>query len=217
MRTILVTFGGTLVVTLLGLALLGVFEGPLALARKGAFHVVSAHTGTGFATVSTSEMARWGGLAFAGIATAMALGGMSGSTAGGVKSLRIGLTVKAIIDTVRRSLLPEKAVVPHRYEQYGTKRLTPELAQSVMTVSLLYVALYLLGAAVGSAYGYGLQNSLFESISASAAVGLSVGVTAPGMPVLLELIMTLQMWVGRLEFVAVFALIGFVYSMVAGE
>lgn len=216
-RTILITFFATLTVTMIGLASVGVFGDPLALTRRGGFQLLSAHTGTGFATVSTSELARWGGLAFAGIATAMALGGMASSTAGGVKSLRIGLTVKAMVDTVRRALLPERAVVPHDYLQYGRRRLTPELAQSVMSVSLLYVALYLLGAAVGTGFGYGLQESLFESISASAAVGLSVGITAPGMPVLLELIMILQMWVGRLEFVAVFALIGFLWSMVAGE
>jgi trk system potassium uptake protein len=216
-RTILATMAGTMLVTLVGLALIGAFEGPLALARKGAFHVVSAHTGAGFSTVSSAELRRWSGLAFAGIATAMALGGMSSSTAGGVKSLRIGLTVKAMTDTVRRALLPERAVVSRVYHQYGRRRLSPELAQSVMAVSLLYVGLYLLGAAVGAAYGYPLQDALFESISASAAVGLSVGVVAPGMPIPLEILMILQMWIGRLEFVAVFALLGFGWSLVAGK
>ena len=51
-----------------------------------------------------------------------------------------------------------------------------------MTVSLLYVALFLLGAGVGLAYGYGAQEALFESVSAGASVGLSVGITDPSMP-----------------------------------
>lgn len=216
-RTILVTFGVTLVVTMIGLAASDTFGGTLALTRRGFFQVLSAHTGTGFATVSSSELARWPGLAFAGMAIAMALGGMSSSTAGGVKSLRVGLTVRALADTIREVLLPERAVVPSTYHQYGVQRLTPRLAQSVMVVSLLYVALYLFGAAVAIAYGYDLQAALFESVSAAAAVGLSVGVTSPEMPALLQIVMILQMWIGRLEFVAVFALLGFFVSSAVGD
>lgn len=216
-RTILTTGTTLIVVTIVGLGISGTFTHVPALARRGLFHVISAHTGTGFSTVSTTELARWSGLAFVGITVAMALGGMSSSTAGGVKSLRIGLTVKAIADTIREALLPEGAIVPGTFQQYGTQRLTAKMAQSVMAVSLLYVGLYLLGAGVGYAYGYPLDQALFESVSASAAVGLSVGVTAPGMPLLMELVMIFQMWIGRLEFVAVFALFGFVASLAVGE
>ncbi len=214
-KTILITLGVTMAVTLVGLS--DTYLGTGGLVRRGFFHVLSAHTGTGFATVSSSELGRWSGLAFAGMATAMALGGMSSSTAGGVKSLRIGLTVRSLTDTVRAALLPEHTVVPALYTQYGRQRLDTKLAQSVMTVSLLYVALYLLGAAVGIAYGFDLEDALFESVSASAAVGLSVGVTSPGMPLLMKIVMTFQMWIGRLEFIAAFALAGFFWSSVRGE
>jgi hypothetical protein len=37
------------------------------------------------------------------------------------------------------------------------------------------------------------------------------------MPVLLEMVYMLQMWAGRLEFVAVFSLLGFVYAWVRGR
>ena len=214
-RTILVTMAVTLVVTIVGLS--DTYLGAGGLVRRGFFHVLSAHTGTGFATVSTSELGRWSGLAFAGMATAMALGGMSSSTAGGVKSLRIGLTIRSMADTVRAALLPEHTVVPAGYTQYGRQRLDSKLAQSVMAVSLLYVGLYLLGAAVGIAYGFDLKDALFESVSASAAVGLSVGVTSPGMPVLMKIVMIFQMWIGRLEFIAAFALAGFFWSAIKGE
>ncbi|HEY5684072.1 MAG TPA: potassium transporter TrkG [Acidimicrobiia bacterium] len=216
-RTILATFAITLFVTMAGLAAADVFDGTLGLTRRGFFQVLSAHTGTGFATVSSAELARWGGLAFAGMTVAMALGGMSSSTAGGVKSLRVGLTIRSLFDTVREVLLPERTVVPNTFQQYGQQQLTPRLGQSVMTVSLLFVALYLFGAAVAIAYGYDLQSALFESVSASAAVGLSVGVTSPDMPALLQIVMIFQMWIGRLEFVAVFALLGFVVSSVWGD
>ncbi len=216
-RTILSTFGFTMFLTMLGLAATSVFTTASGLTRQGFFQVLSAHTGTGFATVSTAELARWGGLAFGGMAIAMALGGMGSSTAGGVKSLRIGLTVKSVVNQIKQVLLPEHALVGTAYYQSGQKHLSPTLTQSVMIVSLLYVALYLLGAGIGLAYGVPLQDALFESVSASANVGLSVGVTNPSMPVLLELTYMLQMWAGRLEFVAVFSLLGFLYAWARGR
>lgn len=215
------TFGSTVIITLLvtltGLAVAGIYSDAPSLLRRGFFQLVSAHTGTGFATVSTAELSRWGGLAFAGVTVAMALGGMSSSTAGGVKSLRIGITIRSVLMSVRDALSPSHTVINRSYYQYGWRRLDPDLANSAMAISLLYVALYLLGGAIGLAYGYGLAESLFESVSAAAAVGLSLGVVSPDMPVVLQIVMILQMWVGRLEFIAVFALIGFGISVARGE
>ncbi len=216
-RAILATFGITLTVTLAGLGAAGVFSDAPSLLRRGLFQVLSAHTGTGFANVSPLELGRWSGLAFAGIATAMALGGMGSSTAGGVKALRVGLTFRTLVDSVRSTLLPERAIVPTTFHQYSKRRLTADLSKSVLVLTLLYVALYLFGTLVSIAHGYPLQASLFESVSAAANVGLSVGITAPDMPLLLQLVFIAQMWIGRLEFIAVFALIGFSFSLVAGE
>ncbi len=216
-RTILTTFVITLVAGTIGLAAQGLYTDTASLTRRGFFQILSAHTGTGFATVSNSDLASWKGLAFVGMGMAMALGGMASSTSGGVKSLRVGLTVRAIIDSVRGALLPENAIVSKTYIQNGRHRLTAQLAQSVMTISLLYVGLYLVGTAVGVAYGYPIQDAMFESVSASAAVGLSVGITSPAMPVLMKVLMIGQMWLGRLEFIAAFSLVGFVASWVVGE
>jgi trk system potassium uptake protein TrkH len=191
--------------------------GPVSLIRRGFFHVISAHTSTGFATVGTADIAGWSALAFAAVATAMALGGMGSSTSGGVKALRVGLTFKTIANSIREVLLPEHTVIRHSFYQHGTKQLTAKLAQSVMVVSLLFVALYLFGALVGMAYGFSLQDALFESVSAAGTVGLSVGITGPTMPMGLELVYILLMWAGRLEFIALFALAGFLLSTVVGE
>ena len=216
-RTIIATFTATLGVAMIGLAASGIYMSVSGLSRQGFFQVVSAHSGTGFATIPSIELARWGGLAFAGVFIAMALGGMGSSTAGGVKALRTGLIVKSIVNQTKQLLLPEGAVVRTQYFQSGRKQLTPQLAQSAMTVALLYVALFLLGTGVALGFGYGVQESLFESVSAGASVGLSVGVTDAAMPMLLKLTYLFQMWAGRLEFVAVFALVGFFYAWVRGK
>ncbi len=216
-RTALFTGFLALVATLFGLSALGLYSSVGGLARQGLFQVISAHTTTGLSTVPASDLAAWGGLAFGGIAIAMALGGMTSSAAGGVKALRVGLALKLLKDHVKAVVLPDRAVVSQAYYQGGRKRITPQLAQAVLIVSLLYVGLYLFGAVVGLAYGYPLQEALFESVSASANVGLSVGITNPSMPVVLEVTYILQMWLGRLEFVAAFALFGFAVAAVRGR
>jgi trk system potassium uptake protein TrkH len=129
----------------------------------------------------------------------------------------VGLAVKAVVGQIRQALLPEGAVISTRYHHGGTQRLTLEVTRLVMTTSLLFVALYLFGAAVGFAYGYSLHLALFESVSASATIGLSVGITDAAMAVPLQLVYMLQMWAGRLEFVALFVVVGFLYASVRGR
>ena len=84
-------------------------------------------------------------------------------------------------------------------------------------MSLLYITMYFVGAVVGVAQGVPLQQAVFESVSAGANVGLSVGVTNPSMSLVLEITYIIQMWLGRLEFVAAFAFMGFLVSMVRGK
>lgn len=216
-RTILFTFGSTMLITFAGLASAGLYRSLAGLSRQGFFQVLSAHTGTGFSTVPSVELASWGGLAFGGMTIAMALGGMASSTSGGIKSMRVGLTLKALSAQIRQVLLPEGSIISSRYWQIGWKQLNPGLMQAVMGVSLLYVALYVLGAGVGLADHLPLQSALFESVSAAANVGLSVGVTDPSMPFSLKLTYILQMWAGRLEFVAIFSLVGFFIAWARGK
>ena len=56
--------------------------------------------------------------------------------------------------------------------------------------------------------GFSLADVIFECVSAQSTIGLSSGLTDPGMPVLVELVFIVQMWVGRLEFFPVIILIG---------
>ena len=83
-------------------------------------------------------------------------------------------------------------------------------------VLLLFGALYFSGTAVGLFYGYPLEESLFESTSAAAGVGLSVGITSPTMPAPLMATYVAQMYLGRLEFISALALMGYIHSMVRG-
>lgn len=218
-RTLAVTVVALASVAMFALALAGSYLDAGALVRKGAFTVLSAHSGTGFAvTGGTLLVTDWGPLALAAVVVAMGLGGMAGSTAGGIKAMRVGIAVKGVLHDIRRLLLPESAVVVTSYHAGRLRILRDHDVRGVLTVVLLYLATYLAGAAVALVTGpWGATEALFESVSAAANVGLSVGIVAPDMPTVLKVTYLLQMWLGRLEFFAVFALIGYAISLARGR
>jgi len=55
--------------------------------------------------------------------------------------------------------------------------------------------------------GYTLSDVVFEVASAQGNVGLSVGITHPGMPLLSKLALCFNMWIGRLEIIPVLMLV----------
>jgi trk system potassium uptake protein len=218
-RTLGVTIVLLTLVVLAGLATSGAQTAANGLVRKGFFTLFSAHSGTGFAvTNGAAYVSDWGVLAPAAIVTAMALGGMAGSTAGGIKAIRLGLTVKGAVQDVRRLLLPESALVVASYHTGRRRILRDRTLRAATTLLLLYVATYLAGAGVGLLYGrWEVTEALFESVSAAANVGLSVGIVDPAMPAGLQVTYILQMWLGRLEFTAAFALLGYAGSLARGR
>ncbi len=183
------------------------FPTPAAALNKGVFHLISAHSGTGHQTIYPVQWIRdFGGPALAAMMLAMAAGGAVSSTAGGIKALRIGVTAKSVLHQVKQALAPSSAVITTRYHHLGTKFLTPEMTTTAGLVITMYVITYISGGLIGAAYGYGAAEAIFESISATANVGLSAGITSPFMPVGLKLLYMFQMWAGRLEFIAVLTL-----------
>lgn len=192
----------------IGLTATRLFGSPGEVVRKGVYHIISANSGTGHQTVyATQWTTDVGGLAFASVILAMAFGGMASSTAGGIKSLRMAVIVKGVIQRVRASLAPPSAVIRTKFHHLTEQTLTDELLSRSLLVFVLYVVTYISGGLIGAAYGFPAADALFESVSATANVGLSTGVTAPGMPAGLKIAYMLQMWAGRLEFIALFALI----------
>jgi trk system potassium uptake protein len=218
-RTLAISTAALFAVICFGLVRSGTYDEVGPLIRKGLFTLVSAVSSAG-AQVNADETygTDWGVLAPAAIVVAMAIGGMASSTAGGIKALRIGIAAKALIHDVRRLLQPESALVLTTYHVGKRQILRDETARAATTVLLLFVVNYLVGALIGLAYGgYDITQTLFESVSAASNIGLSIGVTAPEMPRGLMGVYIVQMWLGRLEFVAVFALLGYLVSLARGR
>jgi trk system potassium uptake protein len=218
-RTLALSTSLLFAVICFGLLRSGTYDEVGPLIRKGLFTLVSAVSSAG-AQVNVDETygTDWGVLAPAAIVVAMAIGGMASSTAGGIKALRIGIAAKALVHDVRRLLQPESALVLTTYHVGKRQILRDETARAATTVLLLFVVNYLVGALIGLAYGgYDITQTLFESVSAASNIGLSIGVTEPGMPKGLMTVYLVQMWLGRLEFVAVFALLGYLVSLARGR
>ncbi len=212
--TILFTFTGVALALVVG----GVFETFSGVFRKGFFQLISAHSTTGHMTVYAEQLGqRWGDFALVALSVAMGLGGGACSTAGGIKALRVGLSAKIVLEEVKKTMLPQVSVVRERYHHLRDFVIQGGLVRNVLLVILAYLVTYLLGAMVCLYYGYSFTDSLFESISAAANVGLSTGLTAPTMPALIKVVFILQMWAGRLEFVSVMALLALLAAVVRGR
>ena len=191
----------------IGLAATKMFSSMPEILRKGVYHVFSANTGTGHQTLYAAQWARdYGGLAMGAVILAMAFGGMASSTAGGIKALRLGIIAKGVLWRIHESLAPPSAVIKERFHHLDDRELTDNLLSSALMVFMLYMLSYITGALIGAAYGYPIGDALFESVSAAANVGLSTGITNPAMPAALKVVYIVQMWAGRLEFVALLAL-----------
>lgn len=191
----------------IGLAATKAFSTMPEILRKGVYHIFSANTGTGHQTLYAAQWARdYGGLAMGAVILAMAFGGMASSTAGGIKALRLGVIVKGVIWRVRESLAPPSAVISQRFHHLEDRNLTDTMLNSALMIFSLYMLSYITGGLIGAAYGYPIGDALFESVSAAANVGLSTGITGPAMPTGLKIVYILQMWAGRLEFIALLAM-----------
>ncbi|MBC7253458.1 MAG: TrkH family potassium uptake protein [Actinobacteria bacterium] len=213
-RTLTLTLLLTLGLVLAGLTLAGTFSGFASDLRRGAYQLVSGHSGTGFMTVYGPQMgARWGDLALFALIAAMGLGGCSCSTSGAVKAIRVGMIAKDVKRRVRKTLSPSSAVVLERFHHIRDYTLTEEMVSTAFLVTLLYLGLYLLGTVVGLFYGYGLTASAFESVSAAGNVGLTTGVTSWTMPTLLKVTYIFEMWAGRLEVLAVLSMFVFLLGL----
>lgn len=188
----------------------GIYSDVVMLFRKGIYHLLSAHTTTGFGTVYAKQFVTdWGDFGILILIIVMMIGGSACSTAGGIKGLRVGIMVKALISEVRKILRSERRIYIEKYHHIKDNVLDDQTVKASAIITILYMVLFTVGTAVGCFYGYPLIESAFESASTAGNVGLSIGITGVSMPNGLKIYYIIAMYLGRLEFLSVFALIGF--------
>jgi len=172
------------------------------------FQTSSAVTGTGF---SSSNIAAWGDGQKGVLIVLMVIGGGYGSTSSALKLIRVLILGKAIYWMIKKSFLPERAVVPMKL---GGRIYSEHEMMEAAIYSFIYLLVMLGGAVILMSLGNSAVNSIFESASAQGNVGLSVGITSTFMPIAGKITLIIQMLVGRLEIIPAIAFIAYLVAKV---
>lgn len=165
--------------------------------RIAIFQTVSALTTTGFSTVSYSN---WSSFPIFILIILMIVGGGAGSTAGGIKFSRVYLLFKDIFWNIKRKFMPARMVNENYiYRPEGKSFINETHISEASNYAFAYMVVLFIGTSILTAYGYPLQDSLFEFASSLGTVGLSVGITLPTTPTVVLWAQIIGMLFGRLE------------------
>ena len=187
--------GSTLFVSLMILPQYGTFLNAL---RYGSFQVATIMSTTGYAT---ADFNLWPQAVKALIVVLMFIGSCAGSTAGGIKVVRVGILCKLGCREMRRTFQPRKVQVV-RFEGKGVEenRLT-----QVSVFFFVYVLLVLAGMFLVSLEGlYDLETNFTAVLTCISNVGPGLGHVGPvenfsGYGPFAKVVLSLLMLAGRLE------------------
>lgn len=172
--------------------------------RDSIFQVVSLCTTTGYVTANYEL---WHPLAIILLIILMFMGGMAGSTGGGMKMMRCVVLLKHAHVEIKKLIHPN-AIFPVRFGQRVTP---PEVTTNILGFFLLFIVLFILGALVLTALGLGFSTAFGASIACLANIGPAIGDVGPtgnyaAMPLVAKWILIAMMLMGRLELFTVLVL-----------
>jgi trk system potassium uptake protein TrkH len=186
--------------------------------RQAMFQVISIQTTTGFVTANFDA---WPVIARMALLVLMFLGGCGGSTAGGMKNVRIVVLIKHAGTEMRRMLHP-RAVIPVRL---GSQPVKSHIVHAIQAFALLYVGVFILASlamagvlmawpeAAAPPEGPVEARADDALVTAAASVAATLNNVGPGLgrvgpgdargfswvPPVGKVILTLCMLIGRLE------------------
>ncbi len=190
--------------------LLGADLEPITAIRDATFNTISLVTTTGF---WSTDFGQWRPALQIMVVGLMFLGGMAGSTAGGMKTFRIGVLSKAAFADLRRLVHPRGIFVT----RFGGKRVTDPVIEAVQSYFLFYMFLFMTSTFLLAFIDANLSEDL-DLITATTAVAASIGNIGPGLgevgpagnyaglPDLAKWLLSSLMIVGRLEIFPVLVL-----------
>ncbi len=172
--------------------------------RYSAFQAAAIITTTGF---GTADYEVWPPLAVGVLLSLFFVGGMAGSTGGGVKVVRVLLILKNSFREMRQLVHPQ-AILPIRLDH----RVVPDgIMRNVLSFIVLYVGLIGLGTLVMAFLGLDWMSALTATFSCVGNVGPAFGTMGPTenythVPALGKWVLSLLMMAGRLEIFTVLLL-----------
>ncbi|MCK9401433.1 MAG: TrkH family potassium uptake protein [Bacteroidales bacterium] len=173
--------------------------------RDALFQVVSIVTTTGY---FTSDYLVWPGALWFFIFLLMFIGGMAGSTGGGIKVVRQLLLFKNVGKELKRAIHPQ-GVIPVRMNHEAVPQ---EIIYKVMAFFQLYILIFIFGAMFLSFLGLDFETAIGASISALGNIGPGLGNVGPVgnyafIPATGKWLLSFLMLLGRLELFTVLILI----------
>jgi len=172
--------------------------------RFGAFQAASIITTTGFAT---ADYEVWSALAVGILFICFFIGGMGGSTGGGVKVIRHVLMFKNSFKEINQLIHPQ-AVMPIRLNGNVVPQ---EVMRNVLSFIVLYMGLVGFGTLAMAFFGLDLVSSFGAALSSIGNIGPAFGTLGPTdnyahIPFLGKWILSFLMLAGRLELFTVIIL-----------
>jgi len=165
--------------------------------QYGVFQIVSIMTTTGFAT---ADYEQWSPFAQLMIVFLMFFGGMIGSTGGGLKQIRVLVTIKQIYREIYQLIHP-RAVT---FLKVDGKNMTKEILGSIWGFLFLFILIFAVATISMTALGIDMITAFSTAASAICNVGPALGQAGPvenyaGLPDTAKWILIFCMLVGRLE------------------
>lgn len=174
---------------------------PARAIQHGVMLGTSAQTTTGFSSTDVAALDPTSKLL---LMLSMFVGGGSGSTAGGIKLLRLLVILRVVQFYLRRVAMPPHAVAQPRMSGQVLNREETDLALLIAALFAMVIALSWLAFV---AYGHPPLDALFEVTSAVGTVGLSSGITGADLEGPLKFVLCIDMLAGRLEALALLVIL----------
>jgi len=173
--------------------------------RYASFQVSSIMTTTGFIT---ADYDRWPYLSRSLLILCMFLGGMAGSTGGGIKTMRVMLLAKHAYHEIFRIIHPHAVTTV----KLGGKPVSGDILGSVWGFFVLYLGIFVISALIMAALGLDLISA-FSSVAACIFnVGPGLGSVGPSqnylhIPFVGKWVLIFCMLLGRLEIYTVIVIL----------
>jgi trk system potassium uptake protein TrkH len=178
-----------------GLYLTGTYDTLATSFRYGTFQVISAMTTTGFTTASFHA---WEGALPVILILLAFIGGCAGSTAGGMKVIRIILLYRQSVREIRRLIHPH-AVIPVKI---GGQRTSDRIISAVWGFFFLYIANFAVMTILLTATGLDAETAYSAVGACITNLGPALGDAGPNYAALndtAKVILSVAMLLGRLE------------------
>lgn len=174
-------------------------------ARDSFFQVSSIITTTGY---STTDFDLWPSFSKGILLILMFIGGSAGSTAGGIKVVRILIMFKLIRREITKIFHP-RAIIPIKNDD---KPIANEVVAGIYSFIALYFVIFALGTLLVSLEGVDLESAASSVVATLSNIGPGLGFVGPsqsfaGYSQATKLLLSFFMLMGRLEFFTMIALV----------